>query len=301
MSRVPLAEPATTAVTSTTDAPGRKDSGGARLRARLGERRLGRGQKLVWQLALLVAFLAGWEWIPSEDGGWITGYVSFLDPFYISSPTRVAQTLHDLFTASNGRISIWPYLQNTIVGTVVGFVVGLFLGGLAGLLLSSAPRVRQVISPYIVLVNSIPRIALIPVIVIIAGPTGAASTFNAVLVVFFLAFFNAVEGGVSVPKETIANVALMGASNVQIMRFVRLPNVVNWTFAVMPNAISFGLLTVVATELITGVKGLGALILAATSNVDSSLSFAVVVLLSLLGLAVYGLAVLLKRRVLRWQ
>jgi NitT/TauT family transport system permease protein len=122
-----------------------------------------------------------------------------------------------------------------------------------------------------------------------------------VLVVFFLAFFNAVEGGRSVPKETIANVALMGATNLHIMRYVRLPNVINWTFAVMPNAISFGLLTVVATELITGIKGLGSLILSATSNVDASLSFAVVVLLSLLGLILYGLAVLVRRRVLRWQ
>jgi NitT/TauT family transport system permease protein len=284
-----------------TESPAGPPADNEKLRARLGERRLGRGKRLSWQLGLLVAFLAAWQWIPSDHGGWLQNYLLFLDPFYISSPSRVAQTLYDLFTASNGRVSIWPYLQSTVVATIIGFLAGLVLGAAGGLLLSSAPRVRQVISPFIVLVNSIPRIALIPVIVIIAGPTSFASIFNAVLVVFFLAFFNAIEGGSSVPKETIANVALMGASNVQIMRYVRLPNVVNWTFAVMPNAISFGLLTVVATELITGVKGLGSLILAATSNVDSSLSFAVVVLLSLLGLALYGLAVLLKRRVLRWQ
>jgi NitT/TauT family transport system permease protein len=289
--------------TSTTTSAGARQQAdqSAKLRARLGERRLGRGKRLIWQVLLLAAFLAGWEWIPSEHGGWLQEYVLFLDPFYISSPSRVAETLYNLFTASGGRVSIWPYLWSTVTATIYGFAIGLVLGAVAGLLLSNAPRVRQVIGPFIVLVNSIPRIALIPVIVIIAGPTSFASVFNAVLVVFFLAFFNAVEGGAAVPKETIANVALMDATNLQIMRYVRLPNVVMWTFAVMPNAISFGLLTVVATELITGVKGLGSLILAATSNVDSSLSFAVVVLLSVLGLVLYGLAVLLKRRVLRWQ
>lgn len=271
-----------------------------RLQARLGERRLRRPTQIIWQLGLLAAFLAGWQWIPSSHG-WFEQRISFLDPFYISSPSRAFSTLWYLFTGTHGRVSIWPYLRSTVEGTLIGFAIGLILGAAAGLFLSNAPRVRQVVTPFLVLINSMPRIALIPVIVIIAGPTTSASTANAVLVVFFLAFYNAVEGGASVPHETIANAALMGASNWQIMRFVRLPNVVMWTFAVMPNAISFGLLTVVATELITGVPGLGSLIQAASSNVDSSLSFAVVILLSILGLVLYGLTVLLRRRMLRWQ
>jgi NitT/TauT family transport system permease protein len=74
-----------------------------------------------------------------------------------------------------------------------------------------------------------------------------------------------------------------------------------WTFAAVPNAISFGLVAVVTTELLTGVNGMGSLVLAATNNLEADLSLAVVVILSVVGLILYGGAELLRRRLLRWR
>ena len=90
------------------------------------------------------------------------------------------------------------------------------------------------------------------------------------------------------------------ANSRQIMFGVRFPYVLMWTFAVVPNAISFGLITVVTTELLTGSKGMGGLILNATTNVDASLSLAVAFILAVVGTVLVLLADRLKRRILHW-
>src|SRR5262249_46238304 len=154
--------------------------------------------------------------------------------------------------------------------------------------------------PFIVVMNNIPRIALIPIFVLIAKPTMNAEILAIVAIVFFLAFFNAFEGGRSVSPSMLASASLLGAGPVGLMRTIRLPMVLTWTFAIVPNALSFGLLAAVATEVLAGLPGMGTLLQNAMANIDSALTFAVVVVLCVVGLIFYGAAQLLRRAVIRW-
>ena len=225
--------------------------------------------------------------------------VHWVDPFFISSPSRVYRELGYLFTGTHGP-SVWPYLENTLKATFIGTGIGLVIGLAAGAVLSDNPRLAQVVAPFITMMNSIPRIALIPIVVLIVGPTLKASVISAVLVVTFIVFFNALQGGRSVPPHVLQNARLLGANRRQIMSRVRFPYVLMWTFAALPNAIAFGLLTVVTAELLTGSKGMGNLVFSATTNVDATLSFAVVVILSFVGVVVVSLTERVKRRLLHW-
>ena len=81
---------------------------------------------------------------------------------------------------------------------------------------------------------------------------------------------------------------------------IRLPYVYQWVFAALPNAISFGLLVVVTTELLTGTQGVGSLLLLATTNLDATLTLALAFLLSMVGLILVSAADLLRGRVLHW-
>lgn len=260
-------------------------------------KRLNGPAALAFQLTLLAGLLCLWQYLPEVS--WLSSRFKFLDPFYVSSPSRVAIEVWHLLTGSGG-LSVWPYLRTTVEATVIGTAVGLILGASIGLLFSTAVRTNQVIGPFIVAVNAMPRVALIPIIVIIFGATLKSSMVVAILVVFFLGFYNALEGGRSVPLELLSNAFLLGASRSELLLKVRAPFVLSWTFAVLPNAVAFGLLTVVTTELITGINGMGSLILSATTNVDSSLSFALVTILSVLGIVLNALTLLLRRRVLHW-
>jgi NitT/TauT family transport system permease protein len=251
------------------------------------------------QLALAAFLLGSWYLLPKI--GWIADHVTFLNPTYISSPGAVAQTVYDLLTDSNPAVpSILPYLRTTLFATLVGVVVGLALGMTAGLLASTYDRVAAVVWPFVVLANAVPRIALIPVIVLIVGPTTKATIFSAILIVFFISFFNALEAGRSVPDRLVQYVEIMGANSRQKLTQLRFPYVVAWIFAIVPSAVSFALVAVVTTELLTGAVGVGGLILRATATLDAELTFGVIAILSVVGLLLTSGAQFIRRRVVRW-
>ena len=250
------------------------------------------------QLAVLLAFLAAWEFLPKID--WLSERARFLDSFFISSPTSVAGTLWDFFTASNGRPSIWPYLTDTVGSALVGTFIGTALGAVAGLALSNSTWTYQLLRPFIVAVNAIPRIAIIPIFVIIIGPNSTTSVVTAVTVVFFVVFFNALEGGRSVPGEVIHNARLLGANKRQVMFQVRWPYVLAWTVTALPNAISFGLLIVVTAEVMTGGAGIGRLLVDSVTTLQPALTFAVVVTLSVVGITLVTITEMARQRLLHW-
>lgn len=258
--------------------------------------------RLALQVLITLGFLLAWEFLPKLT--FLHDNIRFLDPFVISAPTRTAATVRDLmFNQSFGSrtaVNLWPYLFYTLQATLCGTAIGIVVGALTGLLFSQSRSLSEVMQPFIVMLNTVPRVALIPIFVIIAGPTIAAETLSVFAVVFFLAFFNSFEGGRSISPAMIDNARLLGASSVGVMATIRLPIVVKWTFAIVPNAISFGLVIAVTTELLAGLRGMGQLLLAATTSLDSDLTFAVIVVLAVVGLVLYALSKLLYRQVVRW-
>jgi NitT/TauT family transport system permease protein len=119
-------------------------------------------------------------------------------------------------------------------------------------------------------------------------------------VVFFVTFFNAFEGGRTVSPHLLQNAKILGAKPWQIMWHVRRPYVFAWSMASLPLALTFSLLTVVTTEILTGQPGMGYLISYSTSTADATLTFASVVVLPAAGMAIVGISAIVKRRALRW-
>lgn len=250
------------------------------------------------QVGLVAVFLLAWQYLPQVPA--LRDFSPVFDPFFVSSPSRVFERVVDMSTGREGSDLIWPYLRDTLKSTFLGVAIGAALGAGAGLLLSNSPYAKRVVSPFISFFNSAPRIAFVPVFVIIAGPTTTASVLTAVFVIFFLVFYNAYSGGDSVPQPTLQNARLLGASSTEIMTKVRLPYVLVWTFASVPNAISFGLVAVVTAEILTGRSGMGRLLFNSISSVDSTLTFTVVLFLSVIGAALVALADVVRRRALHW-
>ena len=255
--------------------------------------------RLAIQLGMIALFLVGWQYLPTI--AWMRHHIRWMNRFFISSPTGVVHELRNLMTGHDTQgLTLWPYLQQTVVATVEGAAIGLVLGALVGLLFSNSPRLTQVFYPFIITVNSIPRIALIPIFVLIAKASTNAEVLSIVFVVFFLVFFNALEGGRSLSQAMLDNARLLGADAFDVMRTIRLPIVLYWTFAAVPNAISFGLIVAVATELLAGLPGMGNLLQAAMQNIDAAYTFAIVVALAIVGLILSLLARKLRDLLIRW-
>ncbi|HET9926018.1 MAG TPA: ABC transporter permease subunit, partial [Methylomirabilota bacterium] len=172
---------------------------------------------LAWQLVILAAVLAGWEYLTGIKAISKTPGLYWIDPFFISRPSAIAARFLYLMSP-NVRLSIWQMALSTVQSTVWGFLVGISTGFLAGLVLGRSDRLARIFEPYIVAFNSLPRIALVPLITMIFGFGLLAKIVLAWTIVFFIVFFNTFQGARSVDADLIHSARFLGGSGRQVMR-----------------------------------------------------------------------------------
>jgi NitT/TauT family transport system permease protein len=259
-----------------------------------------RARSPVWltQWALLAGFLLAWQYLPQIPALKAMGHL--FDPYFVSSPQRIARELYNLATGNDNSPLIWGYIWSTVYAALLGTAIGMVLGAACGLILSNFRFLSEVMRPFIIGMNAVPRIALVPIIVIVFGPTATSCVIISVLVVFFVAFFNAYEGGTSVREELVHNARLLGADQWHILTSIRLPFVMAWTLASLPLSVTFAVITVVTAEILTGVPGMGSLLGTAAVTGNAALTFAVVITLSVVGIAITLAADAIRARVLHW-
>jgi NitT/TauT family transport system permease protein len=254
---------------------------------------------LAWQVLIVVAGIAGWEWIPTIPG--VAHLSAIFNPFFVSSPSRVAHELMLVATGKENTPTIWSPFLVSMGPAVVGTALAIGVGSLARHICSNWTLLNQVVRPFLVLFNALPRITLIPIALVIAGPGAVADVAIGFLVVFFLVFFNAYEGGVSVPKPMLENMRVLGAGSRDLLWKVRWPFVLAWTFAQLPNAIAFGITAIVTTELFSGAEGLGGMLLISVQSANADLTVTVALVLAVSSLVLIGLGGYVRGIVLRWQ
>lgn len=261
-----------------------------------------RWRVVVWQVAILIALLAAWEWLTGIKAIARTPGLYWIDPFFISRPSLIARRF--LYLASDQvRLTIWQMALSTVQSTLWGFVVGVSTGFAAGLVLGRHARLARICQPFIVAFNSLPRIALVPLITMIFGFGLLAKVVLAWTIVFFIVFFNTFQGARSVDQDLINAARFLGAGERQILRTVVIPSTLAWTFAALTPGISFALIGVVVGEFLGGESGggLGYLIIQSLGTLNAA-----DMMVALLALGVIGIVMALgirqvERRLLRWR
>jgi NitT/TauT family transport system permease protein len=250
----------------------------------------------IWQVAIVIAVLALWELgtrIP-----WFVQH-TFLDPFFVSRPSLIAQRLWFWATAS-GKQSLWPHVVATLWATFLGFLVGVGTGFAAGLYLGGSRRAAAVMRPFIVAINSLPRIALVPLITMFFGLGLLSKVVMAWFIVFFAVFFNTFKGALSIEADVLNFCRTLGGSERQITWAVRVPNALAWTFASLPMAVSFSLIGVVIAEFVGSSTGLGYIMIVSLSTLNATDMFVALVVLGGVGVLLVVLIERVERRLLHW-
>jgi NitT/TauT family transport system permease protein len=262
----------------------------------------GRWTVLAWRLGLLAAFLGAWQWLTGIKAISRTPGLYWIDPFFISRPSAIAERF--LYLCSDQvRLTIWQMAWSTVQSTLWGFLVGVSTGFVAGLILGRHERPARILEPYIIAFNSLPRIALVPLITMIFGFGLLAKIVLAWTIVFFIVFFNTFQGARSVDLDLIHTARFLGATERQIMATVVVPSALAWTFASLTPSISFALIGVVVGEFIGGESGggLGYLIIQSLGTLNAA-----DMMVALLALGVIGIVMALgikqvEARLLRWR
>ena len=196
---------------------------------------------------------------------------------------------------------IYPHALWTLTEILTGFVAGVLSGFLLAMLVFYSPLAARVLYPLAVFSQTIPKLAVAPLFVIWLGFWIAPKIAVIVLLVMFPVLVNTVDGFRSVDPRLIDLMRSLSASEAQVFRYIRFPAALPFIFSALKIATTLAVIGAVVGEWVGASRGLGYLILTANSLVDIPLLFAVLVVLSMLGLAFFAGIFLWERVALYWQ
>ncbi len=184
---------------------------------------------------------------------------------------------------------------------LAGLVIGVGLGLSAGALIVLVPLLEAFLLPLVTAVQSVPKVALAPLIVAYLGFGAASKVFTAAMLAFFPAFIAAVAGLRSADRAHIDLFRACGASRFHTLLNVRLPAAAPYLLAALQVAVVFSLIGVVVSEFIAATEGLGYVIKARSQELDVSMMFAAIAVLCGMGVGAGLLVRLAQRRLVFWQ
>jgi len=237
------------------------------------------------RIGVALALVASWQIVSGR----------LVSKFWISSPTAVASALARLWTDEG----LGSAIVATLTETVVGFGVGAIAGIVVGVALAANRVVARIADPYMVGFYSIPRVALIPLLILWFGVGFQTKVIFTALLVFFPVFMNTLSGARSADDELIDVLRVMGASRADAIRKVLVPSSLAWVFAGLRISVPFALIGAVVAEMFTSNQGLGHLISTTANQFDAAGNFAALLVTTVLGLLMTGAVALLERRLLR--
>jgi NitT/TauT family transport system permease protein len=197
----------------------------------------------------------------------------------------------------------WPILDNswqTLMTTVVGFGFAVAFGLLAGIVIGSSTLVYDGFYPALVGFNSIPKVAVIPILVIWFGIGTVPAIITAFLISFFPILVNVAAGIATVEPELKDVLRALGATRRQVIQKVGLPRSMPYFFASLKVAITFAFVGSIVAETVAANKGIGNLMLVASSRFEVPLAFAGLLMTSIMGIGMYLVCSLIERRVTGW-
>lgn len=241
----------------------------------------------VVRVAIAAVGLLAWEF---ASGRWIS-------EFWISSPTAVWWAL--LRFVESGQLL--PAVRATVVETAAGFAVGAVAGIVVGLLFGISPLVARILDPYFVALNSVPRVALIPLFILWFGFGVTAKVLVAAIFAYFPVAAATIVGVRSVSPLHRDLAFTVGASRRHRLVLVDLPSALPSILTGMEVAIVLATVGAVVAEYLAGSEGLGWLAVTSLNQLQVDTLFGVIVLMSILGFTLYKLVAGLRRLLVPWH
>lgn len=215
--------------------------------------------------------------------------------FILPPPSLVTQVL----VAQFGNI-LWQAAY-TLSTTVAGFVIAVAVGLGLGVLIGSSRLVYKGLYPVLIGFNSIPKVAVVPVLVIWFGVGTVPAVLAAFLVSFFPIVVNVATGLATIQPELIDVLRSLGARKWQILTKVGIPGSMPYFFASLKIAITLAFVGAVIAETIASNRGVGALIVAAGARFEVPLVFAGLIVIAAMGIMMYAVCARIEQRLTSWS
>src|SRR5262245_5404896 len=227
------------------------------------------------QVGILVGVISLWE--IGARTGWI-------DAFFWSQPSAIAQTMGIFFTTGDA----WTDISFTFRSTILGFLVGTTAGSLLGLSFWWSRNYAAIVQPYVICLESIPKLALAPLIVLVFGIGLASKVAVATALTLVVSTLTAYAGVKALDPDGEKLFYSLGATRLQVFRKLVIPFCMPWVISVLRVNIGLALTGAIVGEFIASQHGLGRTILYAGQTYDIALVWVAVLVLSTLAMVMYA-------------
>jgi NitT/TauT family transport system permease protein len=247
-----------------------------------------RGGQLVGTLAVLAVVLLVWQFLPT----------------FLNTPSYVVPVFSDVIVALLDPAAIPRYLDAagaTMTEVLLGLAIGVALGLLLALALAQLPRVYAIVFPYIVAIESIPKVAVAPLFVIWFGFGLPSKVIVVVLLAFFPVLVNTIHGLRSVDRDRVDLFRVNGATALQMRLRLMIPSALPQIFSGLELAVTNAMIGAIVAEFVGAQKGLGVLILQAQGRMETPAVFALLIILSALGILLNTAVRVIRRLVVTWE
>jgi NitT/TauT family transport system permease protein len=195
---------------------------------------------------------------------------------------------------------IWVNALQTFLTTLTGFAIAVVFGVVLGIAVGASTVLYRAINPLLIGFNSIPKVAVVPILVLWFGIGTAPAIITAFLVAFFPISVNVATGIATMEPELEDVLRSLGASRLDILYRVGLPRSLPYFFASLKIAITLAFVGAVISETVASNQGIGYLMLAASSSFRVPLVFAALLVIAAMGILMYAVAAWFERRHTKW-
>lgn len=245
---------------------------------------------IVWlfRMGILVFGIALWEFLAANN---------IIDAFITSSPSKIAKTIFTLFAEND-----LPYhIGVTLYETLMGFLIAVISGYIIALILWWSEKTRRILEPYIVVLNSLPKIALGPIIIVWCGSGSKAIIFMAVLIGIIVAIMTMLSGFLSTEKGKILLLQSMGANKFQILTKLVIPQSFPTLISMLKISVGMSWIGSIMGEYLVSKAGLGYLIVYGGQVFKLDLVMAATVVLCVLAAFMYSIVALLEKIIIKYK
>src|SRR5438093_8571081 len=271
--------------------PGPTSSDRARARARTNRTLLVNGLGI----GSAVLVVGVWELGTSQ------GEKGLIDRFFYGRPSGIASQLWTWIQTGTAQGPLWLQVATTLEEAALGFLIGVALGVVFGVALGRIRLLADVFAPYIKALNAMPRVVLGSIFIITIGYGIWSKVALAVVLVFFVVFFNAFQGVREVDRVLIANARILGASERQLSTHVILPSALSWILASLHTSFGFALVGAVVGEYLGAIHGIGLIIATAQATFNPNGVFAAMFILAVVALTAEVALTWLEGRLIKWR
>lgn len=241
-------------------------------------------------LAVVTLTSAGFLW-------WLISKLGNFPSFILPSPQDVWQRL--VLAIQDG--SLFRHSLFTLQEILSGLALGVGVATLLGYMLAKSPTFEKLVSPYIVASQSVPIVAIAPILIIWFGSGIFSKILICSLIVFFPVLVNTIVGLRSIPDELKDLMRSLKATRWQTIRCLEIPGALPVFLGGLRVGATLSVIGAVVGEFVGSDKGLGFLINIGRGQYDTALVFVSVFTLIIMAMSLYGIVVLLEKRLLSWQ